>query len=308
MVIDEDVRTTDVDEAERLIARVYRRGRVLETRDPFLFQQTVRGDERVRIAHYRIASPTVIAVEIDGMLGVGSRVAGSYRAASNGDEIDPAGAFLLRPGEAQSWSRGLELIVVNLDVSALAGAAGMPSTGSTNVRFDSLAPVSPALQQQWDAVRRFAVQTLEDPALLDQELVRRAVGDVLIANVLACFAVEFPAATEPHRDGQPATLRRALQFIDDNAARPIGVQEIAEAARLSPRGLQDLFRRSLGVTPIHHLRTVRLDAARADLLASGPEDTSVAEIANRWGFAHVARFAGWYREAYGENPSRTLRR
>jgi transcriptional regulator GlxA family with amidase domain len=99
-----------------------------------------------------------------------------------------------------------------------------------------------------------------------------------------------------------------VQFVEDNASRPIGVEDIAEAARLSQRGLQDLFRRSLGTTPSRYLRTVRLDGVKAELERADAETVSVTEVAHRWGFAHVARFAGWYREAFGENPSRTLRR
>ena len=53
----------------------------------------------------------------------------------------------------------------------------------------------------------------------------------------------------------------------------------------------------------------RLAAAHQDLLDADPAGgASVAEIAHRWGFAHLARFAERYRQAYGEKPSETLRR
>jgi AraC-like DNA-binding protein len=34
---------------------------------------------------------------------------------------------------------------------------------------------------------------------------------------------------------------------------------------------------------------------------------SVAEVAARWGFSHLGRFAAAYRKRYGESPSHTLR-
>lgn len=308
MVIDEDVATSDVDEAERLLARVYHRARILESGDPFRFEHTMRGDERVTVARYRVPSFAEGAVDVEGVLGIGSRVAGTFRAEANGDEVDPRRAFLLPPGHARSSSRRLDMIVVHLNLAALAGAAGWPEPGPVNLRVGALGPLSPGMQQQWDAVRLFAVQTLGNPALLREDLVRRSVGDLLIASALACFAVDVPAGRSRATDGGPATLRRAVQFVEDNASRPIGVEDIAEAARLSQRGLQDLFRRSLGTTPSRYLRTVRLDGVKAELERADAETVSVTEVAHRWGFAHVARFAGWYREAFGENPSRTLRR
>jgi AraC-like DNA-binding protein len=308
MVIAEDVRTSDIGETERLLTGIYRRARVVETGEPFRFEQSVRGDERVSVARYRIPSPAEFAVDIDDVLAVGTLLSGSYRAESNGRGIEPAGAFLLPPGEVRSWSRRLDVVTVYLDLRALAVAAGWPDLETVRLRIDLLTPVNATMQRQWEAVRRFAADTFDDPALLGEELIRRSVGDLLIANALACFAVETRGGWPQEASGGPATLRRALAFIDDNAGRPIGVEEIAEAARLSPRGLQDLFHRSLGTTPTRYLRTVRLDGARAELERSDPESASVAEIAARWGFTHPARFAGWYREAFGENPSRTLRR
>jgi transcriptional regulator GlxA family with amidase domain len=61
----------------------------------------------------------------------------------------------------------------------------------------------------------------------------------------------------------------------------------------------------VGVSPREYIRWVRLDRVHGDL-AAGAGGT-VAEIAFRWGFTHVPRFAGAYRERYGVPPSATLR-
>lgn len=306
MVIDQDVRTTDVGDAEKLLSQVYRRARVTESEHPFVFQQSVRGDERVSVARYRVAGRADVSVDIEGVLGVGSRLAGTYRVSSNGEDVDPDGAFLLAPGTASSSFADLDLVMVYLTADAVAGAADGRRDGSS-VRVGSTSPVTPTLHQQWTHVQRFAIETLGDPELLGNHLIRRSVTDLLLANVLACFAIEVDAA-HAGRDARRATLRRAMRFIEDNAALPIGVEQIAEAARLSRRGVQDLFRRSLGVTPTGYLQRVRLDGARQELERADASDVSVQEIARRWGFVHLARFAARYREEYGEYPSQTLRR
>ena len=98
-----------------------------------------------------------------------------------------------------------------------------------------------------------------------------------------------------------------MAFIDACSADPIGLAEIAAAAQLSPRALQAAFRRHLGTTPLGHLRSVRLARAHADLLAARRGDgQTVSEIANRWGFSQLSRFAHDYRTRYGQSPRETL--
>jgi AraC-like DNA-binding protein len=115
------------------------------------------------------------------------------------------------------------------------------------------------------------------------------------------------AESAPRTGDTPQPLRRALAFIDDHAADPITLNEIAVAAHLSPRGLQATFRRHLDTTPLAQLRSVRMERAHWDLQNAEPGDTSVAALAARWGFTHLGRFAVDYRRRYGSSPSQTLR-
>jgi transcriptional regulator GlxA family with amidase domain len=57
-----------------------------------------------------------------------------------------------------------------------------------------------------------------------------------------------------------------------------------------------------------YLREIRLQHVRKDLSAADPTETTVTEIATRWGFLHPGRFSAQYRERFGEPPSATLRR
>jgi AraC-like DNA-binding protein len=110
-------------------------------------------------------------------------------------------------------------------------------------------------------------------------------------------------------------LRMAVRFVDGNADRAIDVADIAAATGLTERGLQDLFRRNLAVSPMHYLREVRLDRTHLDLLAlsrtgrdpQAPSPT-IRAIARRWGFSHFGRFSAHYRDRFGETPSETLQR
>ncbi len=107
----------------------------------------------------------------------------------------------------------------------------------------------------------------------------------------------------------PHAVRRAADFCAEHAHEPISVADMAVAARVSLRSLREGFRAHLATTPLAYLRRVRLDLARRDLLAiaDGQALGTVTEVALRWGFVHLGRFTGHYRQTYGETPSQTLR-
>jgi transcriptional regulator GlxA family with amidase domain len=115
---------------------------------------------------------------------------------------------------------------------------------------------------------------------------------------------------EPYVAGtaQPPLLRRAVAFIHDNAQSDIGLGDIAAAVGVTPRSVQYMFRRHLGTTPLEYLRRLRLDRAHRDLQAADPAVDTVTAIAGRWGFTHAGRFSIAYKQAFGTEPSRTLRR
>ena len=113
---------------------------------------------------------------------------------------------------------------------------------------------------------------------------------------------------------QPAgqTIRRAVRrscdFIDRNLSDPITVQMIAAAADVSVRTLQNQFTEDLRQTPTAYVKNRRLERVRADLADSRPgSGVTVTEIASRWGFTHLGRFAVTYKSRFGETPSQTLR-
>lgn len=104
----------------------------------------------------------------------------------------------------------------------------------------------------------------------------------------------------------PQHVRRVERFIADNAGRPIALEELVEVGGVSARALFDGFRRFRGLSPMAYARSIRLERVRRDLL-NAQEGETVTNIACRWGFFQFGRFAGQYRQAYGELPSETLR-
>jgi TolB-like protein/AraC-like DNA-binding protein/Flp pilus assembly protein TadD len=107
--------------------------------------------------------------------------------------------------------------------------------------------------------------------------------------------------------GTPRDVRAAVALIRTTLRRPITIAELADHCGVAKRTLNEHFRGIFGISPIRYQRQLRLAAVREELLQS-KADTTVTEIAEKFGFNHFGRFAGQYRKIFGETPSMTLRR
>ena len=207
-------------------------------------------------------------------------------------------------------SEDLHAATVLLDPALIAGVAtGLPSgQGPLPVRFTSLIPVDAASEQVWKTTVRYAVSVLADDVAATP-LVLGELCRLLAAATLAAFPNTATGASSPfdRADHAPTLLRRAIEYIESNVGNDIGVADIADAVRVTPRAVQYMFRRHLDITPLQYLRRLRLHCAHQDLLAADPTIDTVAGIAARWGFAHTGRFAALYRQTYGQSPHTTLR-
>jgi AraC-like DNA-binding protein len=102
-------------------------------------------------------------------------------------------------------------------------------------------------------------------------------------------------------------ISRAVELLLSDPAHPWTVTELAAEVSLSVRSLQDGFRRSLDTTPLAYLRRLRLEKVHDQLAEAEPGSVRVTEVAARWGFVHLGRFAAAYRSEFGERPSDTVR-
>ncbi|WP_439693834.1 helix-turn-helix domain-containing protein [Curtobacterium sp. SP.BCo] len=203
------------------------------------------------------------------------------------------------------------------------GFEGLPS-GQHSIRFGGAFLESIAAARRGDEeARRLAFrQTLgvdalhrlrsrigeAAPRLLDPSTPAsdRARWNQSIADAVAA-AFDATPSTAPTAAVGSSTIRFAKEWMIANARRAITVAEVSEAAGVSARGLQAAFQRHVGVRPMQFLREARLHGVRTDLLAADPDGTTVAAIAQSWGFNHLGRFSGYYADVYGEAPSETLR-
>lgn len=106
-------------------------------------------------------------------------------------------------------------------------------------------------------------------------------------------------ALAPPPSNPPASLAHALDFIEANLDRPIGLAELAAVAGLSLFHFATVFRRAVGQTPHRYVMERRLRKAR-HLLGEG--DLPIIEVAAACGFASPSHFATAFRRLGGSSP------
>ncbi|MEV4735226.1 helix-turn-helix transcriptional regulator [Microbacterium sp. LMX7-1.2] len=235
------------------------------------------------------------------------RVAGSdVRLHSDRHDLDPTRPWITDgPRVHAHWDAGAHVTALVFDRARLE-RLGRRITGddTLTLHVTALSSISAQAGATWDRTVAYLEQSVAgldaDDKVLRAELARHAA-----AVTLSAFATTArdPRARSPQAGPAPALVRRALDFIAENAHRGITVDEVAESVHISTRGLQYAFRRALDRTPAECLRQARLDGAHRELRAGSPK--TVAEIARRWGFSHPSRFAAAYRDAFGVSPSVT---
>ena len=206
----------------------------------------------------------------------------------------------------------LAVTTLLLDPALVASVAtGLPGAqaGPVRFRFMRFQPHDPSAGQLWKDSITYIKDSLLADDVIATPLVLGNAARLLAAVTLSTFANTATVDAVPHdrNDHQPALLRRAVEYIESNAAADVAIADIAVAIHVTPRAVQYMFRRHLGTTPTQYMRRVRLHHAHQDLVSGDRVLNTVAAIAAKWGFAHTGRFAALYRQTYGRSPHTTLR-
>nr|WP_314558643.1 helix-turn-helix domain-containing protein [uncultured Pseudomonas sp.] len=138
---------------------------------------------------------------------------------------------------------------------------------------------------------------------LAQPAARIALRDTLLLHLL-----DLLDTGEPHELAPSARLRvirRAREYALAHPDQPPSILELCNRVGASRRKLQYCFQETLGLNPVAYLRTLRLNAAHRALRRGAAE--SVQDVAARWGFCHLSRFARDYQRLFGQLPSATLK-
>ncbi len=106
------------------------------------------------------------------------------------------------------------------------------------------------------------------------------------------------------RDRHWSIVHRIMDYLHAEYGSQVTITGLCDLVDLSERSLQYVFRNATGMSIERYLMRYRLHQARL-LLVSG-RIAKVSDAASICGIPHTGRFASYYREVFGESPSRTL--
>ena len=146
------------------------------------------------------------------------------------------------------------------------------------------------------------------PKALAAEEVRKQYSRTMIELLVHAAPHNYSEELERGAVGQaiPWYVRRARAYMHDHLSDLHSVAEIASAVGITPRSLQNGFRRVFNMTPAEYLRDIRIQALHESLLRAAP-GRSVTELMQDVGIVNFGRYAQYYRRKMGVAPSETLR-
>ena len=163
------------------------------------------------------------------------------------------------------------------------------------------------------SVRAELAELFDDMATVDQghdsllhhEAIRHGIRDAVMVHLLDLVAPDQAAPLSP--TARKRMVDRAREYALGHLDEPLSILDLCNHIGASRRKLQYCFQETLGINPVAYLRALRLNAVRREL-RERVEVHGVQEVAGRWGFWHLSRFASDYRTLFGESPSQTLQR
>jgi len=144
--------------------------------------------------------------------------------------------------------------------------------------------------------------------MLSHPEVARAIEQDLIHALVTCLTT---VGARPDGFAAPhhaSIMLRFEEILAKHLSHPPTIPELCELVGVSDRTLRSCCAEFLGMSPIRYVLLRRLREVRSALRHGDPDTVNVAEVAHRFGFAQLGRFAGTYRAIFGETPSTTLQR
>jgi AraC-like DNA-binding protein len=304
--------TRDQAEAVPLLERFFSGVRMTNSRGEFSFDLAASDSVGLTQVDFRLISPqSASSIVTDDDIVVGQVPQGRLSLVDQSRrEIDTSLPWIYPRGRVEGrWDEiGMRVLFLPKDELRKFVAAAV---GDERKRFAFTgSSPSPERARTWSSLVAVTVAELQSTDPIAQSPLSQSTRMThLMMGLVSTFPNTLTESDARREESgiMPTAVSRAILFMEDNAQSPITVLEIADAARLSTRGLQHAFRVVLHTTPMAQLRAIRLERVHLELVVADPSrGATVGGIATAWGFAHLGRFAQQYREVYGLSPSRTL--
>lgn len=139
------------------------------------------------------------------------------------------------------------------------------------------------------------------------DVLYEALARVFIVKLLRSYAEQRAVLDDPTAEFGADRYKRVLDFISDNVAKPIGVEDMAAAVGMSASAFARVFKAAVGDTPHQFLSRYRVERAQ-ELMRDF--ERPLIDIALACGFADQPHLGRVFKKFTGETPKawRTRRR
>jgi AraC-like DNA-binding protein len=242
-------------------------------------------------------------------------------------------SFRTQPGPSLSWGgadlQPMDIIRHRVSGSSYQHSSGVTGIGAMSLPLADMASVGPAIAgcdlmppcdalivtpqpdamailQRLHAAAGHLAETA--PEIIAHPEAARGLEQSLIEAMVGCLTTSGSVEERSAQRRHSLIMWRFHRLIEEHLDRPVYVPEICRAIRVSERTLRICCQEQLGRSPKQYLLARRMHLARQDLSRAVPDGTTVTEVALRYGFWQLGRFAGVYQASFGETPSATLAR
>ncbi len=145
------------------------------------------------------------------------------------------------------------------------------------------------------------------PEIIGNSDSARGLEQTLIEAMVDCLSHGQEHESTLAQGQHAIVMRRFRRVLEENPEQPLFIPEICKAIGVSGRTLRLCCQEHLGMSPKRYLLLRRMHFVRRALRAATSEIT-ITDVATRYGFWQLGRFAVEYRALFDESPSATLQR
>ena len=124
------------------------------------------------------------------------------------------------------------------------------------------------------------------------------INELLFLNLCVLICRSFSSEGESYST-EISDLSRLLQFMEENHARPLKLNDLARAINRSVSSLMQLFHSAMEKSPIEYLNTIRMEQAAKELRET---DHTVSAVAFAHGFSDSNYFSTRFSRHFGCSP------
>ena len=213
---------------------------------------------------------------------------------------------------SMEWGENCKQLIIRIDKELIHRTCetllGHPI--KKDVKFSSTLNMSSGFEMYQSIIHLLASNPFVSESAKNFPIITKQLEQLLVSSLLLNQQNQYSQELhQPEKIITPQYIRRAEEYMRENAAEAITLQDVADNAGISLKTLHNGFQKYRKNSPKNFLKNLRLDLVHKDLTAAklSNSNTTVTEVALRWGFMHLSHFSESYYAKFGEYPSKTLK-